>query len=624
MTGYKTQSPTVNPATTPTKDFQLLPDPTACTSGTVSGVVKDAATGQLKAGVTVTLNNSSYPPTAANGQFIFYNVPSGTRTLRVSLTGTGYSDYSQNATSCGSNTSQDILLAKTAYVQGTQTNSGLSPDPVNTATGNYVYQRQDLRLPGKGFGFVFERTYNSQDASSPTALNGPLGFGWSHAYSASCAINSSSGIDIHWGDGKVESYTPNPDGSGGFTPPYGVFDILAAGAGGTYTLTKKNQMVYLFDASGRLVSIADRNGNTLTLIYTGGNLSSVTDTAGRNISFTYDASGHLTKITDPINRTVQFTYDTAGNMISATDVRGQTTQYTYDTSHQLLTVTDPRGNVVVTNTYDSERRVVTVQKDAKGGATSYVYDPLNHVTSFTDALGHVTTHYFDDHLQLIREDDANSGSARGSTRYTYDEKGNRTVVADKNGNLTSYEYDTGNVTKKTDALQQVTKITYSALNDPLTRTDALGKTATFAYDSKGNMTSTTDPLNQVVSVTYNAAGLPLAVTDGRGNATINAYDAQGNLTSVTDALGNVTSHTYDGAGRRISKKDALNRTTTYAYDAGDNLLSTTDPAGKTVTNAYDANGNRTSVTDKRGSITQFAYDQKDLVTTTTDVLGQRS
>src|SRR5205814_1447997 len=134
-----------------------------------------------------------------------------------------------------------------------------------------------------------------------------------------------------------------------------------------------------------------------------------------------------------INRTLEFVYDSAGNMILAINTRGQSTQYTYDTSHLLLTVTDPRGNVVVTNTYDSANRIVTAQRDAKGGTTNFAYDPVNRITIFTDALGHITTHYFDDHLQLIRIDDANSGIAQGSMRYIYDSKGNRTVVADKNG-----------------------------------------------------------------------------------------------------------------------------------------------------------------------------------------------
>jgi YD repeat-containing protein len=58
----------------------------------------------------------------------------------------------------------------------------------------------------------------------------------------------------------------------------------------------------------------------------------------------------------------------------------KTTNFTYDANHQLLTVVDPRGNTVVTNTYDSQMRVVTSQRDAKGGQTQYIYDEVNRKT----------------------------------------------------------------------------------------------------------------------------------------------------------------------------------------------------------------------------------------------------
>jgi len=501
----------------------------------------------------------------------------------------------------------------------TQASLGNNPsiccDPVNAATGNYVYQRKDLELPGKGMPFAFTRSYNSQAASDVTATDVPLGYGWTHNYNVS--LDAASGSpEIHWDDGRVEVWAP--DGAGGFTPPSGIFDALIDDGGGAYTLHKKNLTAYHFDASGQLTSIVDKNGNTLALTYSGGNLTRVTDTAGRTIDFTYDAGNRITRITDPVGRTVQFDYGANGDLISATDLNSNTTRYTYDASHQVLTVTDPVGNVLVSNTYDATNRVVIYQTDAKGGATQYAYAALDHKTTVTDALGNIMIRYHDSMLRLAREVDAKGGIAL----YEYDDRGNRTKVTDKNGNITKYGYDTsGNVTTKTDALNNVTTITYDANNNPLTRTDALGNTTGFTYDANGNLITTTDALTNTTTVTYDASGLPLTITDARGNTTTNTYDAQGNLISVQDALGNLTQYTYDGVGRRMTRVDALGRTTTYTYDNNNNLRSVTDPAGNTVTSTYDGNNNKLSATDKNGNPTRFSYDEKDLLTTTTNALG---
>jgi len=54
----------------------------------------------------------------------------------------------------GSAPSAGALLGKAPH-------SGSNADPVNTATGNYFFQRTDLSVPGKGLSFQFTRSYNS-------------------------------------------------------------------------------------------------------------------------------------------------------------------------------------------------------------------------------------------------------------------------------------------------------------------------------------------------------------------------------------------------------------------------------------------------------------------------------
>ncbi len=582
----------------------------ACdTSVPLSGVLRDATTNKLIPDITIIVDGAYSTVTDSNGYYEVPGLSCGEHTIEVDIP-SGYTSYVRTM-DISENPTWDIFLTKPETVYGPNTSSGYGPDPVNTATGNYIYQKKDIEVPGRGLSFVFKRYYNSQSGK-----DGPLGFGWGYTYNAKLTVNADSTVTIRWSDGKTQSWTP--DGTGGFTPQYGVFDTLIENGDGTYTLKKKDLTQYNFDSSGRLLSIIDKNGNQISLTYTGNNLTQITDSVGRNIDFAYDENNRITVITDPIERTVQFDYDGNGNLVSSTDMNGNITTYTYDTNHQLLTVVDPRGNTIVTNTYNDQKRVVTSQRDAKGGETRYSYDEVNRKTTVIDALGNTTIHFHDEFLRLIQETDGRGNS----TYFKYDSAGNRIEVIDKNGNTTAYTYDSsGNVLTKTDALGNVTTITYDENNNPLTRTDALGNTTTHEYDANGNLVKTTDPLGNVTTISYDPYGQPLTITDARGNTTTNKYDAEGNLIEVTDALGNKTRYTYDGVGRRLTKTDALNRTTTYAYDSNNNLLTLTDPLGHVTTYTYDANGNRLTLTDPMGNTTSYAYDVKDLLTTVTDPAG---
>ena len=576
----------------------------ACdTAAPFSGTVVSGLTGEAALGATVSVDG--VPATTVTNPDGSFSIP-GIGCGRFEI-GISYADYASRLVSVDrfAQSHVDIQLTQEPTTNGVAHNAGMISDPVNTATGNYIYQRRDLELPGIGMPLRFDRAYNSRAASSTGGAGAPLGYGWTHSYHVRLAEDAGGIVTITWGDDRTETYTP--DGSGGYTPQYGVFDTLSDNGDGTFTLTKRDRTLYDFDTSGRLVAITDKNGNSLTLTYTGADLTEITDTAGRVITLAYDGSGRLVLITDPIGRTVQYAYDTNGNL----------TQYTYDGEHQILTVVDPRGHTIVNNTYD-DRRVVTYQTDAKGNPTEFAYQELDRITTITDALGNVTVHQHDELLRLIREEDARGGVAL----YEYDSAGNRVQVTDKNGNVTQYQYDArGNVTRKTDALGNTTEITYDADDNPLTRTDALGNVTEFSYDANGNLTQTTDALGNVSTITYLPNGLPETVTDPNGHTTTNAYDAAGNLVQVTDALGNTTTYSYDGVGRRLTETDALGREMTYGYDANDNVLTVTDALGNSVSHGYDANDNKLSTTDRLGRTTQWAYDEKDLLISETDPAG---
>lgn len=603
-TGY-TFNPSSQPATVSGtmvtgKNFK------ACsTSASLSGIVKDAIVNTVKSGVTVTVDNTYTVVTDSSGAYSFSGLSCETaHTITVNLS--GYFNYS-NTIDISVSPVLNISLTKPETVYGPNTNSGYSLDPVNTAIGNYIFNRKDIEIPGRGLPIIFQRDYNSQDVQ-----DGPFGFGWNHNYNSGLVINSDSSVTIRWGDGRAVYYTP--DSSNGYTPQPGVFNTLIANNDGTYTLKEKDQTRYLFNSAKKLSSITDKNGNVIALTYTGNNLTKITDTVGRPINLTYDANNRITRMTDPVGRTVRFDYDASGNLISSMDMNGNVTRHTYDAAHQMLAATDPRSNIFVTNVYDAQKRVVTSQKDAKQGQTTYTYDEANRKTTIVDQMNYTTVHYYDDLLRLIQETDA-----RGySSYYTYDAAGNRTEAKNKNGNITRYGYYNGNVTSKTDPHDGVTSITYNADNNPLTRIDALNNQSTFEYDLKGNLKKTIDPSGKFTSITNNAFGQSEIITDANNNTTANAYDSEGNLIGITDALGNKTVYVYDGVGRKVSEKDALGRTTSYTYDNNNNLLTMTNSLGYVTAYTYDGNNNKLTVRDQLGNTTNYAYDVKDLLETVTD------
>jgi RHS repeat-associated protein len=503
--------------------------------------------------------------------------------------------------SVGNTSTAYLPITVSGWGQGVSSSSSFSHDPVNLANGNYVYAHTDLHIPGKGFPFEFKRFYNSQFSDQ---TGQPLGYGWTDNYNILLSTTPTNAT-VTFGDGHSETYyLINGQYQGGA----GVYGILATNSDGSFTLTAKDQTKQNFTAQGRLVSIVDKNTNTLSLSYSDGTLTNITDTAGRQITFQNDANGRITQISDPIGRLIQFQYDGTSNLVAAIDANLSTNIFLYDANHQMTDARDARGTWFVHNTYDALQRIVNYQSDAYTNQSGFFYDFANHVTYVTNVFGKASIYRHDNNLLVTNIVD----EAGNQQFFSYDTNRNRIFIQDKNGNQTQYGYDSlGNVTNKIDALNDVTSIQYDALNNPIRRIDALAKITTFGYDSRGNLTSTTNALNFASQVQYDTSGLPIILTDARGFSTTNQYDSQGNLTNVIDAHGFATRVIYDGVGRKIRQIDVLNHATLFDYDNDDNLLYTTNALGFVNAFTYDGNNNRISSTDPRGATVTNVFDLKD-------------
>lgn len=526
--------------------------------------------------------------TEANPTFLF-NSP-GTNWIRLIVTDTyqhsGFASIDINVQ--GAN-------------NGVTPTSSLGADPVVLASGNYIQSHVDIKLPGKGVPFEFRRFYNSKSSDQSGK---PLGFGWTFSYNAKIQDNGTNVLVVQ-GDGSTWTYSFS---DGAYIGEPGVYDALVK-TNGVWTLTDKSQTVTCFDGTnGQLISITDKNFNTLTCSYAGGVLSAVTNSAGRSVVFTTNEIGCLASMTDQISRTIWFQYDFHTNLSTVINANGYTNTYEYNDYHQMTGATDGRGVFYIHNGYDTNTFVVLKQCDAYTNWTYFAYDFTNRITIQTNALGGISTHYFDTNLLETKVID----EAGNQQIFAYDSNRNRVYIKDKNGNETRFGYDAlGNVTNKVDALTNTTVIEYDARNNPGRRINALSSITTFGYDERGNLTSTTNALGFTTAVEYDSNGLPLTLWDARGYGTTNGYDNQGNLVTVANARGAVIRYEYDLAGRKVRQIDALNHTNSFLYDDNDNLLAATNALGFTTIFTYDGNNNQLSVQNSSGATTTNIYDLKD-------------
>ncbi|WP_327584612.1 DNRLRE domain-containing protein [Nonomuraea sp. NBC_00507] len=471
-----------------------------------------------------------------------------------------------------------------------------------------------------------------------------------------------------------------------------------------WVFTKPDRTQFFFDDEGFQSAIVDKNGNTMSFTYERRRsnnkptkfLQYITDAAGRKtLTFDYYAKGQdytyiedvnwqpveATKLTNPhiidnvesitdiAGRKVTFAYTDKGllaRMIDgAGDEQAKTFAFHYDATQgnknvKLVKVIDPRSHTETPqgsqkyatelDYYDATEDPEDLWKvqtltDRLDGVTTFDYvdpdgpdeakihatvtDPLQHQTKYElDALGRPE--------KIINDKDE-------TTRLVWDPDHNVTDLIEASGQpnqaVTSWTYDpkTGYPLTITDAEAnnaEVTKATvldyYSGLGgyvaDLKTKTSPEGRTWALSYDDRGNLKTVTDPLgvttpdatdyttfyeydpvgqlakvidardNPTTFTDYHASGFPEKITDAYNQVTTTGYDVRGNVLSVTDALGKKTSQTYDIFKRPLESKVPKDQdasppvfitTPAPVYDRNDNITTTTAPNGAVATATYD-------------------------------------
>ncbi len=369
--------------------------------------------------------------------------------------------------------------------------------------------------------------------------------------------------------------------------------------------------------------------------------------------YVHNDHAETTRIIYPAGNCVDYEYDDSGNLLGVlyksdpdTDDPNLYTQFTYsDYFNQIKTITDPKENVY-TFTYDYDDPCdtdpnglltkvtfpqVTTENGQENPEIEFTYNVYGQMETITAPDGIVTKYVYCDTsndpnygrvIEIISDYSTTDPCALNISTYLKNDKlGNIIEIEDPEGNITQFEYDDYNkLTKVTDALDNITKLTYNpnlllteiereigGSSDPnqivsytynildkvRTITDPLGKVTTIGYDENYNKASLMDPEGQQANPQYQ---------------TSYAHDERDQLTSVTNANDHETIYAYNLNGDLDSATDPNGNTTYYDYDDFDRLICITYPNDSNEVFYYDDNSNLTSFENRNGDTISYQYD----------------
>ncbi|MER6347880.1 golvesin C-terminal-like domain-containing protein [Streptomyces sp. NPDC001595] len=346
----------------------------------------------------------------------------------------------------------------------------------------------------------------------------------------------------------------------------------------------------VYDANDNITKAYAANGTETTSVYDKAD-QVLENTApgdeagdpGRKSTFTYDKVGNVLTQTGPqgnLTATVgDFTsttrYDSVYQPIEVVDAEGHRSTAHYDNVGNLVKVVDARKNATAdpddyTTRYEydlNHRKIRTI--DALEWTTSVRYDKDGLQIAQTDAEGNESLAEYDERGALVQSKVPVSENSSGeisyrTTRYVYDQVGNRTKTITPRGVATT--------------------------------DDTTDFTAETVYDELNRVKEERSPFDEGDS-RYSAP-----------DSTFYFYDEVGNLSEVSappsdgQSVRNVTKYTYFDNGWTETTTDPWDITTSYAYNKlGQQTKNTLTSAGgsqqRTITWDFYPSGNQRSHSD---------------------------
>jgi RHS repeat-associated protein len=308
----------------------------------------------------------------------------------------------------------------------------------------------------------------------------------------------------------------------------------AAGLPGSRTNRRAQQLGFTFTSSGQLDRRTFPDGSYADFDYDArGNVVTLTEHpavgADKITTFVYSPAtdgDRLRRVTYPDGRSVDYFFDADGRRIRMTDSAGGDTRYEYDAVSRLSKLRDAANNVLVEYLYDAAGRLSRVNK-GNGTATTYSYDAAGRLVLLANLAADESPHTSFAYTYDSRGSRLTATSQDGVWTYTYDATGQltRAVLTSTNPLITNqdlrYNYDAAG--NRISTLINGTATNYAINN--LNQYTGIGGVPQL-YDADGNLTS--DGTN---TYTYNTLN-QLVQVSGPGGVTQHEYDAMGHRTAT--------------------------------------------------------------------------------------------
>ncbi|MFN0214671.1 MAG: DUF6531 domain-containing protein [Saprospiraceae bacterium] len=477
---------------------------------------------------------------------------------------------------------------------------------VNSYNGNAIYRQEVFNLPARGLDVELTLSWNSTHHNQDWGY----GHGWTHAYNQQYWMDGADLVLLR-ADGRTDRFVKNGNN---YVAPKGIFDTLE-NVSGQFRLTTKYGEKYFFD-NAKLSKIEDRNGNAITLEYTGSHLSKIIDPTGQRFLELSWNGNHCTAIVDnfdpAIPHTFQLQYD-SDDLTKTTDAAGGEVLFVYK-QHLLSSITDENTNETAIKYNEGGAAIQIASCLTRQTITFNIATRRTYVGELVEGVNQITTYEYD----TLGRNIARHGNCCGyNVTYTYDGDLNVKTMLDGNGHLWQYEHDgKGNVLKEIAPNNDFETFTYHpAFNLITSHTDKKGNTTNYEYDLKGNLSAVHKPLGVNEFYTYDNFGNNETFKDGNGHTTNYDYNDNGDLTTITYPTQPTTtvSFEYDPRGNRVSETDGNGHKAAYKYDVLNRLREETAPAPfnfKTL-HAYDPRSNRLLTVNGNQDTTLFKYDGLD-------------
>lgn len=388
-------------------------------------------------------------------------------------------------------------------------------NPINIGTGNKFQLETDYQASNPNSGLGFHRYYNSQ---SDRVLR--LGPGWSADFLQ--RIRPYPGLGIAYAiRPDAREYYFYQSGNQWLGDPdvparlEALTDANGITTGWLLTLPDDSVEEYRVNqyGNGVPVSITQRNGLTTRLFYDvetaeGGDdnpntLDRVVGPFGRILQFSYNEIPAISMVTDPAGNEIRYQYDANKRLVNVIypddtppDINDNPVKiYHYENTdfpNALTGITDENGNRYASWEYDSEGRAISSEHAGGVERVDITYN-TNGKATVVDSKGMTLIYEFVRQHGVVKVSHINGGpcsSCSTTQSVTYDDNGYVASRTDYRGNTTVYVHnDRGLETSRTEAIgtdqeRTVTTEWHPVFRLPVSVTVS-GRVTTFIYDNRG-------------------------------------------------------------------------------------------------------------------------------------------